>query len=275
MARIQVLSDLHLEAGQQYASFSFPVSAPWLVLAGDVGKLIHYEAYSDFIFQQTQRYERVFLVLGNHEFWGLDHQTGTEKARELVMEPQLGGKVILLHRNQWDDPETGSKLTILGCTLWSHIPDDARDIVRSKVNDFKHMEGWSVDKHNEQHVKDLRWLEDRLEDLATTAPERQVLVVTHHAPAMKGTSAPRNESNPWSSAFSTDVLGDEKGHWTQVRAWIFGHTHYSTDYVVNGVRLLANQRGYVLPGTSAHDIEMAGERKYGPHEFDPSFSIDV
>lgn len=266
--RIQVLSDLHLEVGQQYSSFDFPVSAPWLVLAGDIGRLIDYEAYLDFISRQTERYERVFLVLGNHEFYGLSHQAGIERARELVVESRLGGKVVLLHRNQWDDPELGSDLTILGCTLWSHVPDPAREIVRYKVQDFKKIEGWSPEKHTEQHEIDLGWLHKRVRELAITAPGRHVLVVTHHAPTMKGTSAPRNEDNPWSSAYATHVLQEEGGGlWRQVKVWIFGHTHYCTDFMVGGVRLLANQRGYVHLGV--------GERKIGQHEFDPSFCIDV
>lgn len=275
--RIQVLSDLHLEVGQQYLSFDFPVSAPWLVLAGDIGRLVDYEAYLHFLNRQAERYDRVFLVPGNHEFYGLDHQAGIKKARELVMESRLGGKVVLLHRHQWDDPGPNSSLTILGCTLWSHISPHAREIVRHKVKDFSNIKEWSLDKHIEQHETDLGWLHERLQELATTAPERHVLVVTHHAPAMKGTSAPRNEDNLWSSAYATDLLqGEEAGQlWRQVKVWVFGHTHYCTDFVVSGVRLLANQRGYVLLGSSAHERELAGERKFGMHEFDPAFCVDV
>lgn len=278
-ARIQVLSDLHLEVGQQYSSYDFPVSAPWLVLAGDVGRLIDYDVYLDFMFRQTNRYQRVFLVLGNHEFYGLDHQAGIRKAHELVAEPRLGGGVVLLHRNQWDDPEPGSNITILGCTLWSRVPDHARDIVRDKVKDYKKIEEWSVDKHNDQHNQDLGWLRERCRELASTAPGQHVLVVSHHAPATKGTSDPRYGDSPWSSAFSTDILGLGAGGgggsylWGQVRAWIFGHTHYSTDFIVDGVRVVANQRGYVVPVSSAHKMETVGERKLGRHEFDSSFYI--
>lgn len=275
--QIQVLSDLHLEAGQQYSSYEFPVAAPWLILAGDVGRLVDYEEYLGFLSRQTGRYERVFLVLGNHEFFGLDYQTGIEKARELVQETRLGGKVVLLQRNQWDSPEPDPSITILGCTFWSHIPAHAREVVRNKISDSKKIGGWSVDKHNAQHGEDLGWLTKRLQDLAATAPERRVLVVTHHAPAWRGTSDPRNEDNPWSSAFATGILdGDgDAGRWRQVGSWVFGHTHYPTDFVVGGVRLVANQRGYVLPGSSAHEMEMAGERRTGPHQFDPAFCIDI
>lgn len=40
--QVQIMSDLHLEVGQQYASFTFPTTAPFLMLAGDIGRLIDY-----------------------------------------------------------------------------------------------------------------------------------------------------------------------------------------------------------------------------------------
>jgi hypothetical protein len=70
--RVQNLSDLHLEVGQQYATFTFPATAPFLLLAGDIGRLIDYDAYRSFLELQVARYKKVFLVLGNHEFYGAE-----------------------------------------------------------------------------------------------------------------------------------------------------------------------------------------------------------
>src|SRR5687768_9237430 len=84
---IQILSDAHLEVGQQYTSYSFPVSAPLLLLAGDIGRLIDYEGYLSFLQAQVARYRKVFLVLGNHEFYNLDYESGVKEARRLAAEP--------------------------------------------------------------------------------------------------------------------------------------------------------------------------------------------
>ena len=92
----QVLSDLHLEVGQQYPTFDFPTTAPNLILAGDIGLLSNYEAYLDFLHNQTERYDRVFLVLGNHELYGLDFATALSTAKKLEKEPRLGGKLSFL-----------------------------------------------------------------------------------------------------------------------------------------------------------------------------------
>ncbi|KAM5343117.1 hypothetical protein ACJ41O_014083 [Fusarium nematophilum] len=260
-ARVQILSDLHLEFGQQYASYTFPASAPLLLLGGDTGRLVDYDEYLGFLKAQVRRYDKVFLVLGNHEFHGLGYEGGLEAARRLVSEPALCGHVILLHRARWDDTESG--LTILGCTLWSRIPECAYRVVESKVKDFRNIPGWSVEKHNKLHAEEKAWLREQVLGVAAEGG-REVLVATHHAPAVEGTSRPQHEGNPWTCAFASDVL-DEEGRWDGVRVWVFGHTHYSTLMVRGSVRLVANQRGYVL-----------GERRKGGDDgFDAGLAITM
>lgn len=237
----QVLSDLHLEVGQQYSTFGFPTTAPNLILAGDIGLLSNYDAYFDFLHHQTARYDRVFLVLGNHEFYGLDFTTALSIAKKLEKEPRLGGKMSFLQQTRIDLPNA---VTILGCTLWSQVPDKAKEIVGGKVNDFRKIENWTVDSHNDAHKSDLTWLKAELDNID---PARSVLVVTHHAPSVLETSRPEHLKNPWTSAFATDILSDEKT-WGPVRHWVYGHTHYSTEFEKGGIQVVSNQRGYVVPG---------------------------
>lgn len=45
----QIVSDLHLEVNLQYSSFKIPVSSSQLVLAGDIGRLVDYDDYRDFL----------------------------------------------------------------------------------------------------------------------------------------------------------------------------------------------------------------------------------
>ncbi|KAG8162789.1 hypothetical protein KVR01_007267 [Diaporthe batatas] len=246
---VQVMSDLHLEVGQQYEAFDFPAAGRLLVLAGDVGRLIDYEGYRGFLERQAGRFERVFLVLGNHEFFGLGYEEGIARAERLAREPALRGRLVLLDRGVWADGESGS--VIVGCTLWSHIPDPARAVVGSRVSDYRQIRGWSVDRHNQVHGEESAWLASALQSLSedrgrTDQQGRNILVVTHHAPSLAGTSAPEHAGNPWTPAFATDLLPDLQTG--RVKTWVFGHTHHTTELCCGGVRLVANQRGYVLPG---------------------------
>ncbi|KAF6820676.1 hypothetical protein CMUS01_11507 [Colletotrichum musicola] len=232
------MSDLHLEAGRRYLTFDFPTTAPYLLLAGDVGSLAEYDKYLAFIQRQTDRFDGVLLVLGNHEFHGLSYDDALARARQLEGEACLGGRLRVLHRQRFDLP--GSDISILGCTLWSAIPEDARAAVEARVKGFQHITSWSVDRHNQAHEEDVKWLENEVRKAATEG--REVVVATHHAPCLEGTSEPRYAGSSWGSAFATDLL--ERGAWEgRVGVWVFGHTHFSTEVVVRGVRVLSNQRG--------------------------------
>lgn len=256
---IQIMSDLHLEvgAGEQYADFAVPRKAPYLLLGGDVGNLSNYEAYLAFLRRMTDIFDRVFLVLGNHDFFNQTHAAGLAAARRLEAEPALGGRLTLLQQDRFDLP--GTAVTLLGCTLWTHVPDEAAAIVRATVQDYKHMKDWSVEAHNRCHTEDLAWLQAQVADVRREAGEtgaapRTIVVATHHAPAKANTSKPQHRDNPWHSGFSTEVLG--AGDWRPVQYWVFGHTHYCNSFKTRGVKVVSNQRGYYLPRKEGGSVNL-------------------
>lgn len=89
-----------------------------------------YDNYLKFLQKQTDRFELVFLALGNHEFYNDTLIAGFKKAQQLEQEPCLNGRLVLLHRARYDVP--GTNATILGCTLWSNVPEIAKDTVSMK-----------------------------------------------------------------------------------------------------------------------------------------------
>ncbi|KAL1884039.1 hypothetical protein Daus18300_000148 [Diaporthe australafricana] len=257
----QYMSDLHLEVGQQYLTFDFDVTAPNLILAGDIGRLIDYEGYVSFLQKQTTRYTRVFLVLGNHEFYDLSFETGLARARALEKEPVFEGKLILLQRNAFVFGDEG--VVIIGCPLWSFIPGDSAPKVASVLNDFKRIEGWTIEKHNFNHAEDLSWLRDQVQHHKA---DTRILVVTHHAPLVGKTASPQHKNSLIKSAFATDVLLDTRDStWSPVKYWIFGHTHWTTQFKLKGIQVVSNQRGYVFPGKNAR---LVADTQEPSHTFD-------
>lgn len=253
----QILSDLHLEINRQYPSYEIPVCAEHLILAGDIGRLVDYDEYRSFLQKQTDRYKLVFLILGNHEFYDGTFAEGLEKARQLTQEPSLNGRLVVCHQKRYDIPD--SCITILGCTLWSNVPHQSRDVVQSKVKDFQKIKDWSIDDHNACHDSDLSWLLKEINSIHETnkkggkwSKKQTILVVTHHAPLLQRTSSPQHSQNPWSVAFGTDILPQTQAG---VQAWVFGHTHYSTDFREGPVRVVSNQRGYMLPWSNSKNTQ--------------------
>ncbi|KAI1341658.1 Metallo-dependent phosphatase-like protein [Xylariaceae sp. FL0016] len=268
--RVQILSDLHLELCQQYLTYEFPATAPLLLLAGDVGRLLDYDALLAFFSVQVSRYEKVLWVLGNHEFYGLDYESTVSRASQLAQEEKLAGRLELLQRKRWDDPN--SRLTVLGCTLWSYVTGKEVEAVVGRVKDFKRIANWSIAGHNGAHVEDLVWLREQAAQIRAQkhSERRVVLIATHHAPCHDGTSRPEHRQNPWNAAFATDLL--DSGDWTGVRVWVFGHTHHCVDFERDGLRVVANQRGYIIPDSQQQGPEESGTKRAG---FDPALSITL
>jgi hypothetical protein len=94
----------------------------------------------------------------------------------------------------------------------------------------------TVGQSNALHDVDVAWL--RAEIALAEADGYRMLVVTHHAPSLVGTSHPKHAGGALNCAFATDL--DALVERDAVAAWIFGHTHFST---TRG-KLRSNQRGY-------------------------------
>lgn len=271
-ALFQYMSDLHLEVGQQYLTFDFDRTAPNLILAGDIGRMIDYDGYLAFLKKQTTRYEHVFLVLGNHEFYGTSFEAGVARARQLEKESSLQGKLVLLHQNKFTFDE--ESVIILGCPLWSKITEDSARAVGAVVSDFKKIEGWTIQTHNTAHIQDLSWLQQEVVTIQQEKPHAKVLIVTHHAPLVEKTASPQHNDSPVKAAFATDILFDAKESWSQVKYWVFGHTHWTTQFKVKGmgIQVVGNQRGYIFPGKN---IRLVVEELPPKHTFDASRTIQI
>ena len=281
--RFQVLSDLHLEVGSQYATFDFPQCAPYLILAGDIGRLVDYEPYLGFVCRQCDRFKLVFLVLGNHEFYGVSRADGLRTSYQLQSEPVLHGRLKVLQQGQ---AEVGSCL-ILGCTLNSYILPEAQDFIRTKIKDFQRIKDWTIEMHNASHLDDVAWLEERVQ---STIPQKvpratHILVITHNAPTIQRTSRPDQVHSLQVSAFATDLRFESTRTFSNVRCWIYGHTHYSNQFSIGSTQFVSNQRGYAFRssaqprgsvwGLCAQGFRRIKSGKQNNQEFNPRVVVTV
>ncbi|CEO96931.1 hypothetical protein PBRA_005535 [Plasmodiophora brassicae] len=268
--RFQVVSDLHIETICGHRSLTrdeiedrinaiIVPSAPFLILAGDIGcpgSLPGEEHYRWFLGLQSSRFQAVFLIAGNHEYYSeISGVTGTyltaPEIHQLIKSiadsfPNvyyLDRKAVLI-----DD------LRIIGATLWSDIHSEREAQVEACVADYRRIHvpmypGSKFPSSRPVTVKDTRiWHRYDLKYLRrqvkiAEANNQDVLVVTHHAPVHDGTSHPSHAGSALMSAFSNDLralLADSPA----IKLWVFGHTHHCCDMVVHDTRVYANQHGY-------------------------------
>ncbi|KAF5381580.1 hypothetical protein D9615_005590 [Tricholomella constricta] len=258
--RIQVLSDLHLEFERlsnledsgydgDFYKFDFPARADTIALLGDIG-MTRDERLFDWLRVQLKRFKTVLFLSGNHEAYGSSLEESHGRLVQFCVEcdaladnspsERPPGRFILLDRMRHNLSAT---VTVLGCTLWSRLDPDKLDILRQSLNDFRHIENFNLAVYQSMHERDVAWLEHAIEEISRDEPTRKIVVMTHHAPTVRGTSDPRFLDGPMNSAFATELVGS--GCWReQVKVWMFGHTHWSCDFEQAGVRVVSNQRGY-------------------------------
>ena len=247
----QILSDLHLEIervgaplGKEFYYYEIQPAAPHLVLLGDIGWTVQDGLFAWFE-QQLSRFQIVFFVPGNHEPYRTSIDDSLSRLEVFAAKYSVPGasfgRFVLLNRTRYDISPT---LTLLGCTLWSRLDMHNIDILSWSVIDFARIEGWTPELRSVEHHRDLQWLNTTVSDISRDEPHRKVIILTHHAPAVEGTSAPQYVGGPTSSAFATELSGEPCWNANAVTLWAFGHTHFNCDFVRNGVRLYTNQRGY-------------------------------
>lgn len=159
----------------------------------------------------------------------------------------LGGRFTFLCRDRYDLSKT---ITILGYTLWSAIAgNQERDIVSrsTDLNSKRGIQNWTLERHKEEHAKNLTWLSSQIATIEQLEPGRQIIVVTHYSPTTDSrANDPRHAGSSTSSNFVTNLSQQLCWLSSAVKLWAFGHTHYSCNFKdqTTGKLVIANQKGY-------------------------------
>ena len=212
----QYLSDLHLEFYNDISHIKIIPEAPNLILAGDIGKP-GTQIYKDFIEFVATKFERVFLITGNHEYYGKSNMDEIEDYIRNVICTSYQN-VIFLQNECYMIPNTN--LALFGGTMWSHIPYQYfYDVIRF-MNDYKRIPHLSISKSNELHKKFVATLELLLK---TLDDDTKLIVVSHHMPSYDLIDEKyKNNYMNINCAFATNV---DIARNPKIIAWIYGHTH--------------------------------------------------
>ncbi|KLU85052.1 Ser/Thr protein phosphatase [Magnaporthiopsis poae ATCC 64411] len=261
---LQILSDLHLESPKGYDVFEIEPRAPYLALLGDIGTVGPHKAeLLAFLTAQLRQFRAVLFVPGNHEAYHASWADALDILRDfeqLVRADASLGDFVLLDRAVFRPDAAGGSVVVLGCSLFSAVPAGSADVVGYRLNDFYHTGGgWDVASHNEAHARDLQWLNAQVAALENGPTVESIMVLTHWSPTRDPRAAdPRHAGSDITSAFATDLSGEDCFQSAKVKVWAFGHTHWNCDFTAerNGacpLRLVTNQRGYYFSQAQGFD----------------------
>ncbi len=243
--KLHILSDLHIET----KAFTLPkTDADVLVLAGDInraGKGIDWALES---FPERP----ILYVMGNHEYHGYAMPSLTNEMREKTK----GTRVHFLE----NDVTEIDGVSFFGATLWTDY---------NLLNDPK-----KAQLYAEENLKDHKLIRVDGEDRVLKGADKLVyhhrtrealesvgqvdVVITHHTPSV------RSVPEKFIKGIRATSSASNMDGWVPRHAkklWIHGHTHFSADYDIEGVRVVSNPRGYI---------------PFEPNEkFDENFMVEV
>lgn len=227
----QYISDIHLEHNEDKNLVIKPISEystykKNLILAGDIGNPMSLK-YWNFISQESMLFDRVFLICGNHEYYGNNIDYVNKKIEKNIEKLNLKN-VFFLNNKTFI---INGKIKLIGTTLWSYIPNEYYQVVSSYVNDYKLIDNLTPKISNILFSKSKNFIETELEK-----ENLYTIVITHHAPSFNNTSEEIFKDSPTKNAFASnlDYLVEKSTY------WIYGHTHHN----YHNSKLKSNQLGY-------------------------------
>lgn len=256
--KLLVLSDLHLThhsfaAVQNGARVDEHADA--VVLAGDIDDGLGGFRWA----RETFPNKPIVMVAGNHEFYGQHWTHHLDDMREASLKYDI-------EFLEADGIDLGG-VRFLGATLWTDFDlfgaekrTDALRLAKSSMQDYHFIKisrtpefYWVHSKQlipalvTRRHAGSVEWLEDKLRGAGDPS---KTVIVTHHAPHLS--SIPKHFAK---DLLATAYASDLTRLMGKASTWIHGHVHNSSDYVVNGTRIVCNPRGYISKNGSFENFE--------------------
>lgn len=235
MSRVlKYASDLHLECRGIYDNvisdfWTNSNNKQYLALVGDIGNLTN-NNLERFFSKIAGKYKKIYYVPGNHEFW---HKTKCYHEIEHELKKMCNYHDIIYMNNK---KVHINDYQIIGTTLWSNVTD-----TNNLSGDYKNInyqgEKITPEITNEFNKNSIKFISENLNN-------DKSIILSHHAPLFKNCLKYEHIYDLKNQNYCNNLKYLLKD---PIKYWIFGHTHYSTNFYFNNVNIRANQLGFVKP----------------------------
>lgn len=232
--RIQYVNDLHMEFGHTPV-LNRVAGAEVLTVAGDITNWQQRWNGVDWLTDQAEHFEKVFFVLGNHEYYGAPEFREVEKFWAEA-DKKMPKNVHFLRAGY---THIYRDTMFLGDTLWTQVLDPVKRIYFPLVmTDATVCPGLTIERLNEQN---LRAREEFANDLMVANVQGyKTFMLTHHMPT-EAITTKQWRGNDWNCFFANAPGWAEE---LEVDYWHFGHTHDTINTLHEGTHYMCNPYGY-------------------------------
>lgn len=240
MPLIRYMSDLHLEFIRPAKIDGFlrrisPPSDPCeiCVLAGDIGNP-YSENYDTFMKHISQKFQKIFVIAGNHEYYQSKTQKTIEETDAFLRDYMEARHPNISFLN--NSCEVYENTCFIGTTLWSKITQP-----QYEINDVYKIPDFDYIKYNRLNRIAVDFLESAISDA-----EQDCVIITHHVPSnnLIDPKYKTESMRPYNQWFYCDMDDFIQKHNKKIGAWIYGHTHTPSCTTLHGVPMLCNPIGY-------------------------------
>jgi hypothetical protein len=246
---MQVVSDIHLEM----LHGAVPVierRARFLALCGDIGRPFS-QQYRDLVAQASAAFDHVIIIAGNHEYFGGNTRTTRRHPHPNTM-AQIDAQIARIAESLPNVTYLQNSAVMLdgvcvaGSTLWTFIPEEMRDRARKCMNDYRFVYVDTTDPRapallSPEIVTALHQRAAEYLRSVITTQTGPLVVLTHHPPTARNSQDPCYDADPVRCCYVNDLDALIR---PPCVAWCFGHTHWRTDQLINGVRVVSSPVGY-------------------------------
>lgn len=249
--KFQLFSDVHLE-------FGAPMPLPGgevLLIAGDImlGNPDRWtEVFEDFIKNECSKYQKVFYIMGNHEYY---HGVWEDVIPDLRKKVE-GTNITILDK---EFVKLEENITIWGGTMWTSFFNEnmfAMMAAGRGMNDYQLIlqhapstygsDGLRVIRPDfilEENRNTMKMLQFAIEE----NKGRKLLIMTHHGPSRLSVHPRFDKDDILNAAYVNEYDQYILDH-PEIKVWVHGHTHDSHDYKIGETQVLCNPRGYMRKG---------------------------
>lgn len=208
-----------------------------LLLPGDIC-LVNNDNFEYFFNGVQPLFNKIFFILGNHEFYNSDIKSTIELVNEKINKLNaIKNNIIFLNNGFYELEEYN--LLIVGTTMWSNLSHNNKDISMAKyyINDFNYINNFRPKDYQDLYEQNYKFLKETLDKYK----DKKKIIMTHHMPSydLIDKKYKGSEMNICFASSLEDLCDDS------VVAWVYGHTHTPNEVKIKNTVFKCNPVGYI------------------------------
>jgi len=259
-------SDFHVEHHNPYTSHpdwktGDPYLYPWhtekqsdiLILNGDCSNSV--KNTETVLLEAATYYENVLFTDGNHEHWcGITDPAKFNVGNNIQAFRKISKTHANIHYLDGENEFISGDTLFIGACGWYDFNMAEGYTFSSQIANWKkthpdYSESAFGKKTMPQHLayKQATELSRQVLRAQENPDIKNIVVATHMVPHEKGLI--QNRAHPW--YHMNGAFGNSMMRWVweadfkhKINTWVFGHTHFTYDFMENGIRFVCNPRGY-------------------------------